>query len=66
MEEKKRDLRDRKRINSDFAVKYIKLLRSGEAQPCPECRTGFVSTEYDPKISHSFHCNKCNFMINID
>lgn len=51
---------------AEFAIGYIKLLRSGDAQPCPECRTGFVSTEYDPKTSHFFRCNECDFMITID
>lgn len=45
---------------------YIKRLRSGEVLPCPECGIGVVSTEYDPKMSHFFSCNKCDFMINID
>ena len=66
MDEKKRDLRERKRINSDFALKYVKLLRTGEMQPCPWCEDGMVSTEYDPKTSHSFRCNMCSFSIIID
>ena len=50
----------------DFSTKYIQRLRSGETPPCPECGIGVVSTEYNPKTSHFFSCNKCDFMINID
>ena len=50
----------------EFATRYIGQLRTGEAQPCLECRIGLVSTEYDPKTSHSFRCNSCEFMIIID
>lgn len=51
---------------TEFVLDYIKRLRSGEVLPCPECKIGVVSTEYDPKISHFFSCDKCDFMINID
>ena len=50
----------------EFATRYIKQLRTGEAQPCLECRLGSVSTESDPKTSHFFRCNSCDFMIIID
>lgn len=50
----------------EFVTKYIKQLRSGEAQPCPECGAGLVSTEYDPKTSRFFSCNSCDFMIVTD
>lgn len=45
---------------------FIDRLRTGEKLKCPECKKGTVSTEFDPKISHSFSCDKCDFMINVD
>ena len=44
----------------------IKRLRDGEKPVCPECGDGMVSTPHDPKTSHFFCCDKCDFMINID
>lgn len=47
-------------------VEFVRLLRKGEKPNCPQCGDGVVSTEHDPKSSHFFCCDKCNFMINID
>ena len=47
-------------------VGLVDRLRQGETPVCPECGEGIVSTQHDPKTSHFFSCNKCNFMINID
>ena len=47
-------------------IEFIKLLRTGETPSCPVCGEGVVSTEHDPKTSHFFSCDKCDFMINID
>lgn len=47
-------------------VEFIKRLRNGETPVCPECGKGIVSTENDPRNSHFFSCNKCDFMVNID
>lgn len=44
----------------------INLLRTGEKVQCPNCKKGWVSTPYDPQISHFFCCDKCDFMININ
>ena len=44
----------------------IKQLREGEKPVCPECGKGVVSTPHDPKVSHFFSCDKCDFMLNID
>lgn len=47
-------------------LEMLKRLRTGETPKCPAFGEGIVSTEYDPKISHFFRCNNCDFMINID
>jgi endogenous inhibitor of DNA gyrase (YacG/DUF329 family) len=44
----------------------LKRLRNGETPICPQCENGVVSTEHDPKSSHFFCCDRCDFMINID
>lgn len=66
MAENKHRAADRESSTSEFSIKYLKQLRSGEKPVCPKCRIGLVSTEYNPKTSHFFSCNKCNFMIHID
>ena len=47
-------------------IDFIRRLRNGEEVCCPQCKEGKVSTEHDPKISHFFSCDKCDFMVNID
>ena len=47
-------------------IEFINMLRAGETPRCPECGEGVVSTSHDPKTSHFFSCDKCEFMINID
>lgn len=47
-------------------IEFLKRLRNGESVCCPECHEGKVSTEYDPKTSHFFSCDKCDFKVNID
>ena len=47
-------------------IEFMKRLREGETPVCPECGKGNVSTDNDPKTSHFFCCDKCDFMINID
>lgn len=42
----------------------IKKLRAGESVPCPECKSGVVSSTAGSK--HNFHCNKCKYTVNID
>ena len=44
----------------------IERLRTGEIVHCPDCKDGKISTPYDPKISHFFCCDKCDFEININ
>lgn len=54
------------RLNGIDVIKFVKQLRGGETPVCPKCGKGVVSTSYDPKVSHFFSCNRCDFMINID
>ena len=44
----------------------IRNLREGKKVVCPECGKGIVKTEYDPKTTYSFHCDKCKFAINME
>lgn len=41
-------------------------LRNGEIVKCPKCKTGTLRTDYDPKTSHYFKCDKCGLKINFD
>lgn len=49
------------KINIDW-----EKLRAGEKVICPECKKGYLVTQYDPKLSHSFECNNCGMKINKD
>lgn len=44
----------------------FKKLREGKEVKCPECKEGIFRTDYDPKISHYFECDKCGLKINFD
>lgn len=44
--------------------KMIKKLRAGETVSCPLCRKGEIIPKEKDKMH--FHCNTCDFRINID
>ena len=46
--------------------KVIRALRNGEKVICPKCHKGVVKSVGDPKITHGFHCEKCDFKIHFD
>lgn len=48
------------------SVQFIKELREGKEVKCPECKEGIIRTNYDPKISHYFCCDKCKLELNIN
>jgi len=52
--------------NGTDVIRFMKQLRNGETPTCPQCGKGIISTPYDPKTSHFFSCDRCDFMINID
>lgn len=54
------------KVNGTVISELLKRLRNGEHPNCPQCKDGVVSTEDDPKTSHFFSCNNCDFMVNID
>ena len=59
-------MKNREKLKSTDVINLTKQLRSGQTPRCPQCGKGVISTTHDPKISHFFSCDKCEFMINID
>ena len=47
-------------------IDLIRRLRSGEDVSCPNCKTGKLVTEFNPAVTHYFHCDECEMEINID
>jgi DNA-directed RNA polymerase subunit RPC12/RpoP len=48
------------------SMKFFEDLRNGKKVKCLDCKDGFYVTDYDPKTTPGFHCDKCGSKVNIN